>query len=76
MLDFINEISESRIYRNADGLKGKTAEDIARIAFLTVMMLEVLRFHSKASAKSYAQKHCLSKVSKVCVHQPLIYITY
>ena len=56
MLDFINEIAESRIYRNADGLKGKTAEDIARIAFLTVMMLEVLRTVSKASAKSYAQK--------------------
>ena len=56
MLDFINELAESRIYRNADGLKGKSAEDIAKIAYLTVMMLEVLRFQDKSSAKSYAQK--------------------
>jgi hypothetical protein len=56
MLEFINEIAESRMFRNADGLKNKSAEEIAKIAFLTVMMLEVLRTIDSTVAKNYAQK--------------------
>ena len=54
MFDFIQEISEARLYRNGETLKGKTAEDIAKITFLTIMMLEILRTVDGSYTKKYA----------------------
>lgn len=54
MFEFIQEISEARIYKNGDTLKGKHAADIAKIAFLSIMMLEVLRNADLKYSKQYA----------------------
>lgn len=54
MLEFIQEISEARLFKNSDTLKGKTAKDLTRITFLTIMMLEILRTADSKYAKQYA----------------------
>lgn len=54
MLEFIQEIAEARIYKNGETLKGKTIEDIAKITFLTIMMLEIIRCKNPSVASSYA----------------------
>lgn len=54
MFDFIQEIAEARLYRNGETLKGKSAEDVAKITFLSILMLEILRFVDKGYSKKYA----------------------
>jgi hypothetical protein len=54
MLEFIQEIAEARIYKNGETLKGKTVEDLAKITFLTIMMLEILRHGDSRIASKYA----------------------
>lgn len=54
MLEFIQEISEARLFKDSDTLKGKTAKDLTKITFLTIMMLEILRTADSKYAKQYA----------------------
>jgi hypothetical protein len=53
MLDFIQELNEARLYRGTDTLKGKTADDLSKVAFLMIMMLEILRHEDKSYASTY-----------------------
>lgn len=55
MLDLIQELVEARLYRNADTLKGKTIDEIARNTYLMVLMLEILRYEDPDFAKKYAR---------------------
>jgi hypothetical protein len=54
MLDFIQELNEARMYRGTDTLKGKKADDLAKVAFLMIMMLEILRDLDADFVKKYA----------------------
>jgi hypothetical protein len=51
---FLQEIAEARMYRNTTTLSGKKATELAKVAFLMVMMLEILRYEDKSFAKRYS----------------------
>lgn len=53
-LSFLQELTESRLFKNRDTLYGKTAEDLAKYAYIMFMMLEVLRLEQFKWAKKYA----------------------
>jgi hypothetical protein len=53
-LPFLQELVEARMYRNASTLSGKTAKELARVAYLMFMMLEILRHEDKQFAKRYS----------------------
>lgn len=53
-LEFLEELNEARLFRGADTLKGKSAKDLAKIAYLMILMLEVLRRRDESWAKKYA----------------------
>lgn len=42
-LDFVQELTEARLYKNADTLAGKSIEELARSAYLMVLILELMR---------------------------------
>lgn len=52
-LEFIQELTEARLYRSRDTLKGKTAEELAKTTFLMIMMIEILRSEESAWTKNY-----------------------
>ena len=54
-LEFIQEISEARLFKNGETLNGKSATDIGKIAFLSIMMLEIIRNHDNKFAIEYAR---------------------
>lgn len=54
MFEFIQEISEARIYKDGNSLKGKSLDDLVNVTFLTIMMLEIMRFLDSKVASSYA----------------------
>jgi hypothetical protein len=53
-LPFLQELTEARMYRGRDTLQGKTAEELARVAYLMLMMLEILRTEDNSFAKNYS----------------------
>lgn len=55
MLEFIQELHEARLYKGADTLNGKSADDLASAAYLMLLMLEVLRTDDEIYAKKYAK---------------------
>lgn len=55
-IEFINSLTESRLYRNADTLDGKTATDLSKVLFLMVLTVEMLRFGEEKFVKDYARK--------------------
>jgi hypothetical protein len=52
---FIQELNEARLYKGADTLRGKSAEELARIAYLMIMMLEILRHEDNKYAQQYVK---------------------
>lgn len=52
-LEFLQELTEARLYRSRDTLKGKTAEELARATFLMIMMVEILRAEEPTWIKNY-----------------------
>lgn len=55
MLSFIQELTEARLYRGEQTLEGKKADDLANIAYLMIMMLEILRHEDFKYAQDYAR---------------------
>lgn len=55
-MKLIHELMESRLYRNEDTLQGKKAEDLAKVFFLMVLTVEMLRFGEEKFAKDYAKQ--------------------
>lgn len=53
MLDLLQELLEARMYRGADTLKGKTATELSHIAYLMIMMLEIMRTEDPKFARNY-----------------------
>jgi hypothetical protein len=53
---FLQELTEARMFRGRDTLKGKTAEELAKVSFLMFMMLEILRKEDAGFAKTYAKQ--------------------
>jgi hypothetical protein len=51
---FLQELTEARMYRNTTTLSGKKATELAKVAFLMFMMLEILRHEDKSFAKRYS----------------------
>jgi len=51
---FLQELTEARMYRGRDTLRGKTADELGRVAYLMIMMLEILRTEDKSFAKKYS----------------------
>jgi hypothetical protein len=51
--DFLQELSEARIYRNASTLDGKDAKDLAKIAYLIFLVIEILRHEDPKYAVQY-----------------------
>lgn len=56
MFDFIQELTEARMFRNRDTLSGKRVEDLATVAFLSIMMIEIMRHIDPNYAKRYARE--------------------
>lgn len=52
--EFLEEIKEARIYRDGGTLKGKSAQELAKITYLLILSLEILRNEDRAFARSYA----------------------
>lgn len=52
----IRELTEARIFYNADTLKGKSAEMIAELAFTMILALEMMRHLDASFALKYADK--------------------
>jgi hypothetical protein len=53
MLDFLQELKEARLYRGADTLQGKSADELAKITYAMIMILEILRHEDNKFAKKY-----------------------
>lgn len=51
---FLQELTEARMYSNTTTLSGKKATELAKVAFLMFMMLEILRYEDKTFAKRYS----------------------
>lgn len=56
MFDLIQELTEARMFKGSDTLVGKSAEDVAKMAFSMLMMLEIIRNEDERWAKSYVNK--------------------
>lgn len=56
MFDFIQELNEARLYRGTSTLQGRSAEELAKISFLMIMMLEILRTEDAKFAVKYADQ--------------------
>jgi hypothetical protein len=55
MFDFIKrEIFEARMFRAPVGIQGKTAEELARIIYLSLLSIEAIRQFDEPAAKHYA----------------------
>jgi hypothetical protein len=55
MLDFIQELNEARLYRGASTLEGRSAEELAKITYMMIMMLEILRTEDPTFVKKYVE---------------------
>jgi hypothetical protein len=56
MFDFIQELNEARLYRGTSTLEGRSAEELAKISFLMIMMLEILRTEDNSFARKYGEQ--------------------
>jgi len=54
-LDLIQELTEARLYRGRETLAGKKARDLAKVTYLSFMMLEILRHEDNSYAKRYTK---------------------
>jgi hypothetical protein len=55
MFDFIKqEIVEARMFRTPLGITGKTAEELARILYLSLLSIEAIRQFDEGTAQHYA----------------------
>lgn len=52
--EFLQEIKEARIYRDGGTLNGKSAAELAKVAYLLIISLEILRNEDYMFARSYA----------------------
>jgi len=55
-LQFIDFLTEARLFTDATTIKGKSVEDIASIVYLMIMMLEITRHTNHSYAVDYASK--------------------
>lgn len=55
MLEFIKELAEARIYKGTDILKGKSAVELAKLAYFMIMIIEILRWEDKSFAQQYVR---------------------
>ena len=55
MFDFIEELKEARMFRGSDTLRGKSANDIAKMAVTMFLMLEIIRQEDPQWAKKYVR---------------------
>lgn len=53
-LEFIQELTEARLFRNRDTLNGRSARNIADICFLALLAMEILRTLDSSYAKKYS----------------------
>lgn len=53
-LTFFQELAEGRLYHHRDVLEGKKVKDLAKVVFLMIMILEIMRYEDKSKARSYA----------------------
>lgn len=55
MMDFIQELTEARLYRNSSTLDGKPAAELAKIAYIMFLVIEILRHEDKKYAVQYVK---------------------
>lgn len=53
--EFIQELTEARMYRGTSTLSGKSAEELAQIVYAMILMLELVRYEDPGQAKNYAK---------------------
>ena len=56
MVNFIQELTEGRVFKDGSTVRGKSAESIADLVFLMILTLEVIRHENKKLAKDYADQ--------------------
>lgn len=50
---FLQDLAESRIFKDSSSIKGKSAEQIAELVFLVILLLEILRTEDRGTARDY-----------------------
>jgi len=55
-LEFIDHLTEARMFRDTKDIKGKSADEIASIVYLMIMMIEILRHTNPSWVANYASQ--------------------
>jgi hypothetical protein len=55
-LPFLKELTEARMFFGPDDVKGKSAEDIAEVIYLIIMMLQIIRYFKPSWSSNYASQ--------------------
>jgi hypothetical protein len=55
-LPFLQELTEARMFFGPDDVKGRSAEDIAEVIYLIIMMLQVIRYFKPSWSSNYASQ--------------------
>lgn len=56
MLEFIQELTESRLFRHEDDLNNNSAESLGRLLYMGVLSLEMLTYINEREARAYANR--------------------
>jgi hypothetical protein len=51
---FLQEITEARLFRYEDGVQGRTAKELAQLLYMAMLGLEALRYIDERAAREYA----------------------
>lgn len=55
-MNFLNELSEARLFRYEEGTNGKRAVELGRLLFMSLLALEALRYLNESAARAYANQ--------------------
>jgi hypothetical protein len=54
LMPFIEELTEARMYRYTSTLKGKTLDELAEVAYMMILLMELMRKEDPVRARRYA----------------------
>lgn len=56
MTEFLQEITEARLFRYEDGVQGRTAQQLSQLLYMALLGLEALRYLDERAAREYANQ--------------------
>lgn len=54
LMPFLDELTEARMYRYTNTMKGKSIDELAEVAFMMILLLELMRKEDPSQARRYA----------------------